>query len=86
MQAVVSIQKVLNIKGEAILIGTVKSGTLGIGMTMSLNGMSLLVKTMEINRQRIEEANEGQDIGFSLSGGDFDTINALTGTDVKFSE
>ena len=86
MEAVVSIQKVFNIKEVgAISTGTVKSGTLKIGMAMSLNGVALLVKTMEIDHQRIEEADAGQSIGFSLSESDYEAVKSIAGTDVTFS-
>jgi len=87
MQAIVSIEDVYNVTGVgAIPVGNVKSGTLKIGMKLNINGKIMSVESIEMNHQKVQEANEGNKIGFSLSGGDYNTLKSIGRRDVAFSD
>ena len=87
MQSVVYIQEVFNITGiGAVLVGNVKSGTLKIGMKLRINGKNMTVKTIEKHHEKLQVAHEGDNIGFALSGGDYNSLKPVIKQDVTFSD
>ena len=87
MQSVVFIQDVYNITGiGAVPVGNIKSGTLRIGMKSNINGKIMTVKSIEMHHQQIQEAHYFDNIGFSLSGGDYQTLKSVIRQDVTFSD
>lgn len=86
MKAIVNIQDIYKITGIGYIpAGTIKSGTLKVGMHTIQNGNALIVKTIEMHHTNVLEANEGDNIGFNLSG-DSASINSLKGLDVTFMD
>ena len=69
MEATLFIQDVYHITGIGVIpVGQIKKGTLKIGMQASLNGKVATIKTIEMHREQLQEAHEGDNVGLSLSG------------------
>ena len=69
MEATIYVQDVYNITGIGVVpVGEVKSGTLRIGMRTNANGVLGTVKTIEMHHQQLQEANAGDNIGFTIKG------------------
>ena len=87
MQAAVFIQDVYNITGiGAVPVGIVKSSAFRIGMKLDINGKIMTVKSIEMHHQQLQEAHEGDNIGFTLNGGDYKLLKSVVGQDVTFSD
>lgn len=87
MEAKVQLQDVYKIAGIGpIPVGKVTSGTLKVGMKLNLQGNVVTLKTIEMHHNQLQQANEGDSIGLTLSGGDYDTFKSLTGQIIVFSD
>jgi len=87
MPVSILIENVFKIAGVGtILVGNIKSGTLRVGMKLNIKENIVSVKSMEMHHKQIQDAHEGEDIGFSLSGGDYDTLKSFIRNDLLFSE
>ena len=85
------VQDVYTITGVGVVpVGIVKDGKLEVGMKLNINDTIMTVKTIERTRESIQEAEEGDRVGFSISGADFELAKALLGsanrTEITFSE
>ena len=87
MEAVIFIQNVYKITGIGVIpVGTVKSGTLKVGMKMNINGKEMTIKTIEMHHQQFREAVSGDNVGLSLKNGDYSALKSVVGTEVVLSE
>jgi translation elongation factor EF-1alpha len=86
-ESIVLIQNLYKIRFLGfVLVGEVKSGVLKPNMKLNVNGKIMEVKSIEMNRLMINEAQSGDKIGFSLSNANDKILGKLIGKEVKFSE
>ena len=86
MNATVFIQDVFRITGVGIIpVGNVKDGTLKIGMKLNIDGKVMVVKSIEMHHQQIQEAHAGDNIGFCLENGDYELLKKVARTCITFS-
>jgi translation elongation factor EF-1alpha len=65
--AKILIKEVYKITGLGnVLVGIVESDIVKIGMKANINGNIIEIKTIEMNRQMINEAKKGDNIGFNI--------------------
>ena len=87
MQAKVFIQDVYNITGIGVVpVGQVKEGILKLGMKLNIGGTIMTVKTIEMHHNQLQEAKPGDNIGFSLQGGDKNLVQSVAQTVVTLSD
>jgi len=87
MEAIITIKKVYNIPGIGIvLVGDVKSGVLKDKMISNIDGKTVTIMTIEKNRKKVDEANVGDNVGLSLSGGEYNKLKKMKGLDITFIE
>jgi len=85
MQTVFFIQDVYNITGiGAIPVGNIKSGKLIVGMTVTINGKAMTLKSIEKNHTQFKEAHAGDNVGITLSDADYKTLKAVSRSDIIF--
>lgn len=85
MEATVFIQDVFNITGLGpVPVGEVRSGVLMVGMTLTLNGKTMVLQTIEMHHEQLKQANVGDHVGFSFKGGDRKALEAVKGQEVTF--
>lgn len=86
MKAIFFIQDVYSITGiGTIPVGTVKEGILKIGMKLNVSGRLMQVKSIEQNHRQITEAKAGENVGFSLKNGDYNSLKQLVKTEIELS-
>ena len=87
MQAKVFIQDVYNITGIGVVpVGQVKEGVLKLGMKLNIGGTVMTVKTIEMHHNQLQSANPGDNIGFSLQGGDKNLVQSVARSIVTLSD
>ena len=86
MEAKVLIGDVIKITGiGVVLVGTVTSGVLMNGMSLTLQGKSMKVMSIESDHQRIEEATERTPVGIALRNADFNLLDKMRGKELTFT-
>ena len=87
MRTTVYIQDVYNITGIGVVpVGAVKDGELRIGMKLTINGVVMTLKSIEMHHQSLQVAHVGDNIGFTLQGGNKNLLNQVKGKHVIFSD
>ncbi len=87
MPATVFVQDLYKIAGIGfVLVGNVRSGTLKVGMKLNIAGKIMAIKSIEAHHQQIQEARIGDNVGFALDGGDYNSLKQIVRTDVTFSD
>jgi len=67
MKAKVLIVDIYNIMGiGAVLVGVVKEGIFKLGMVTNINGVDVIVNSIECNHIQLKEATAEMSIGFNL--------------------
>ncbi|MFP4424765.1 MAG: hypothetical protein ACLFP2_06085 [Candidatus Woesearchaeota archaeon] len=84
---IVTVKDVYEITGiGSVLVSSVKTGTLKLGMITNIEGKRLKVNSIEKKHAMVKEAYEGEECGITLKGTRYDTLERLKKKDVEFSE
>ena len=87
MEAVVHINQVFSVPSVGpIPAGPVVSGTLKPGMSLTVGGTTMTVKSLQIDHNSVNEATAGQDVGIGFENADAALLNGVKGTDVTFTD
>ena len=87
MECKLLIQDVYKITGiGAVVAATVKQGTLKINMKLNVNSTILPVKTIEIKHSSVQEAKQGDNIGFTVENGEYNLLKSLIQQEVILTE
>ncbi len=79
------IQDIFNITGIGVVpVGQVKSGTLKIGMKLTLDGKTMGIKSIEMYHTPVKEAKEGDSVGITLTDGDLNLLKNYVRKTVEF--
>lgn len=84
--ATLFIEEVFKIFGPVgvVAVGQVRSDVIRVGMTASIDGKTMVVKTIQVRHQAVAEAKSGDKVGVGLANADYNAVKSCKGRDLEF--